>query len=147
MSLSKNLEDLYEIDDSLWLEKTINLIKENRWQDLDKLHLIEELEGVGKRDKLAVASLLEQVIRHLLLLEYWDNEYERSHRHWMAEIRAFRRQLNKNLTTNLRNFLRDNLDSIYQDARQYVQIKSNLDVFPLECPYSLKQLLDESANN
>ncbi|MCA2667666.1 MAG: DUF29 domain-containing protein, partial [Microcystis sp. M114S2] len=60
---------LYEIDQQLWLEETIKLLKENRLDELDVIHLIEELESLSKRDKNRVSSLLEQVIRHLLLLQ------------------------------------------------------------------------------
>lgn len=83
------LKELYEVDDSLWLEETIKLLKNKKFQELDLDNLIEELESLAKRDKLAMASLLEQIIRHLLLLEYWDSEYERSYRQ-QAEVVSFR---------------------------------------------------------
>ncbi|NCR78418.1 MAG: DUF29 domain-containing protein [Microcystis aeruginosa K13-06] len=51
---------LYEIDQQLWLEETIKLLKENRLDELDVIHLIEELESLSKRDKNRVSSLLEQ---------------------------------------------------------------------------------------
>jgi len=61
------LKQLYDIDDSQWLGETVSLL---RFQQLDLEHLIEELEDLGKEKKNAVASLLEQIIRHLLLLQY-----------------------------------------------------------------------------
>ncbi|BAQ65073.1 hypothetical protein GM3709_1838 [Geminocystis sp. NIES-3709] len=144
ISTQEKLKKLYEIDDSLWLEKIINLLKENRLNELDLDNLIEELESLGKRDKLAVSSLLEQIMRHLLLIEFWENEYDRNYRHWKAEITGFRNQLNKGLTTNLKNFLIHSLDEIYQDALEYVETKSNLNIFPLQCPYTIEQLLDKN---
>ncbi|MBF2056335.1 MAG: DUF29 domain-containing protein [Cyanobacterium sp. T60_A2020_053] len=138
-----NLKKLYEIDDHLWLEETINLLKGNRLNELDIENLIEELESLAKRDKLAMASLLEQVIIHLLLLDYWHNEYERNHHHWQLEIISFRRQLNKRMTKNLYNYLVDNLDDCYDYCRKYVLKKSGLDTFPLQCPYSLEKILDQ----
>jgi len=138
-----DLKELYEIDDNLWLEKTINLLEEKKFNKIDLENLIEELKNLGKRDKLAVASLLEQIIRHILLLTYWQSEYQRNYRHWLAEIKSFRKQLNKGLTTNLKNYLETNLPEIYQDAINYVQIKSDLYIFPLQCPYTLDQLLNE----
>ncbi|WP_416242421.1 DUF29 family protein [Anabaena cylindrica] len=53
-----DLKQLYEIDDSQWLEETIKLLKNHQFQELDLDNLIEELEDLGKRDKSAVASLL-----------------------------------------------------------------------------------------
>ena len=65
-----HLKQLYEIDDVQWLEETVKLIKNKQFNDLDLDNLIEELEDLGKEKKNAVASLLEPIIRHLLLLEY-----------------------------------------------------------------------------
>ncbi len=137
------LKDLYEIDDSLWLEETIKLLKEKKFNELDLDNLIEELESLARRDKFAMSSLLEQIIRHLLLLEYWDSEYERNSNHWEAEIVAFRNQISDRMTTNFYNHLAQNLTSIYKKALKYVQKKSRLTNLPLECPYTLEQLLDE----
>lgn len=140
-----HLKQLYEIDDSQWLEETISLLENNQFQLLDLEHLIEELEDLGKEKKNAVASLLEQVIRHLLLLQYWTNEAEYNTTHWQEEIYNFRTQLGRKITTNLRNFLEKELNSIYQDALGFVKIKTvNAVSFPSECPYSLEQLLDRS---
>jgi Domain of unknown function DUF29 len=139
-----NLQDLYEIDDYLWLEETINLLKQKKFNELDLENLIEELESLVRRDKLAIRSLLEQIIRHLLLLEYWDSEYERNANHWEAEIFSFRRQLKRVLTTNFRNYLYQELPDIYDDAVGYVIRKTGMNIFPSKCLYNLEQLLDEN---
>ncbi|MGK7933797.1 MAG: DUF29 domain-containing protein [Microcystaceae cyanobacterium] len=138
------LKELYEIDDYLWIQETVNRLKAKRLTELDLENLIEELEDLGKEKRHQVESLLEQIICHLLLLEYWSNERERNKRHWQAEILSFRIQLNKRLTTNFRNYLQDNLSNIYNDCRDYVKIKSGLDNFPENCPYTLEQLLDKN---
>jgi NAD-specific glutamate dehydrogenase len=142
--MQNNLTSLYEIDGHLWLEETIKILKENRLYDLDLENLIEELESLSKRDKNRVSSFLEQIIRHFLLLQYWTIERQRNENHWRAEIQGFRTQLRKYLTTNLHNYLADELNIIYQDALQYVQEKTGFSVdFPEECPYTLEQLLDK----
>jgi hypothetical protein len=98
------------------------------------------LENERKR---AVESLLEQIIRHLLLCQYWAAEYEQNIGHWQAEIIGFRTQLKKRLTQNLANHLEKELPAIYQDALAYVQRKSRFQVdFPLQCPYRLEDLYD-----
>ncbi|QYX31396.1 DUF29 domain-containing protein [Sphaerospermopsis torques-reginae ITEP-024] len=71
MSVISNLEylqQLYEIDDHEWLLANIELLKQRKLNDVDLENLIEELESLAKRDKHQVKSLLEQIIRHLLLL-------------------------------------------------------------------------------
>ncbi len=143
MAVVSNLKRLYEIDDSQWLEEMIELLKKRQFENLDLENLIEELTDLGSEKKNAVVSLLEQVIRHLLLLEYWTAEREQNQAHWESEIVSFRTQLRRRMTTNLRNHLINELRSIYQDALIYVRTKTRFKVdFPRSCPYSLEQLLD-----
>lgn len=58
-TLTQNeLKKLYEIDEYLWLEETIKILKENRLHDLDVNNLIEELASLAKRDKNPVSNFL-----------------------------------------------------------------------------------------
>lgn len=142
MNVMADLKTLYEIDDSLWLEQTIKILKAQQFESLDLDNLIEELEDLGRERRHQVESLLEQVIRHLLLLQYWTAERAYNEGHWRGEIAVFRNQLKRKLTTNLRNHLADRLDKLYQDALEAVQEKTLDSVnFPSQCPYTLEQLL------
>jgi hypothetical protein len=138
------LSELYEVDDYLWLEETIKLLKAGNFSALDLENLIEELEDLGKSQRWQAESFLEQIIRHLLMLQYWTQETERNSNHWRAEIINFRKQLNRRLTTTLKNHLRQELNTLYQDAVDYLIVKSNSQMtnLPENCPYSLEQLLD-----
>lgn len=78
----RDLKQLYEVDDAQWLEETVKLIKNYQFGDLDIDNLIEELEELGREKKNAVASLLEQSIRYLLLVQYWTSEAEYNSVHW-----------------------------------------------------------------
>ncbi|AFZ14285.1 protein of unknown function DUF29 [Crinalium epipsammum PCC 9333] len=143
MKTVTDLKNLYAVDDSQWLEETIELLKNRQLQLLDIENLIEELEDLGNEKKNAVASLLEQIIRHLLLLQCWKTELEYNQAHWQGEIYNFRVQLKRKLTTNLRNYLDAELDTLYKDALGFVKIKTQNSVnFQPKCPYSLSQLLD-----
>ncbi len=143
LKTSQEFKELYEIDDYLWIQATIQLLKDKKLNELDLENLIEELDDLGNEKLNQVKSLLKQIIRHLLLLEYWSNEYDRNHRHWQSEIMNFREQLNDRMTTNYYNYLQENLPEIYRKVRKYVQVKSGIDTFPQKCPYTLQQLLDE----
>ena len=138
-----NLKELYEIDDYLWLERTIELLKEKKFDELDLENLIEELEDLGRERKNKVESLLRQIIIHLLLLEYWSQEYQYNAAHWQAEVTEFRFQINGILTKNLQSYLASKIELIYQNSVKYTQRKTNLNIFPEKCPYTLEQLLDE----
>jgi hypothetical protein len=98
------LQELYEIDDYLWIQKMISLLKAKNFDEIDLEHLIEELDDLGREKKHQVKRLLKQVIRHLLLLEYWLDKYEENYRHWQSEILSFREQLNDRMTTNFYHF-------------------------------------------
>ncbi|MGK7932643.1 MAG: DUF29 domain-containing protein [Microcystaceae cyanobacterium] len=137
-----NLKQLYETDDHRWLAETIKLLKANRLNELDVEHLIDELESLGKRDKSKAESLLEQIIRYLLYLQYWQTEIRDNSSHWEAEIDSLRTQLRRHLTTNLYQHLEQEFDIIYQDAWRYVSKKTKLTDLPTHCPYTLAQLLD-----
>ena len=143
MPVISNLKRLYETDDVQWLAETVELLKQRQFEELDLDNLIEELEDLGSEKKNAVESLLDQVIRHLLLLEYWQAERDYDATHWQYEIYNFRLQLQRRLTKTLYNYLSYRLDVIYQSAVKAVMIKTNQKVdFPENCPYTLDQLLD-----
>ena len=143
MTVILNLKTLYEIDDSLWLEETIELLKNKKYEALDLENLIEELEDLGNEKKFRVASLLEQIIRHCLVLQFWEDERTYNRSHWRSEIVNFKNQIDTYLTTNLRNYLTQELPRIYQKALNYVREKTDDKVsFTGECPYSLENLLD-----
>ncbi|MBX9699510.1 MAG: DUF29 domain-containing protein [Acetobacteraceae bacterium] len=60
---------------------------------LDVEHLAEEVEDLGKSDRRAVESFLHQVVLHLLKLEFHTAAEARLH--WMAEVDAFRLELER----------------------------------------------------
>lgn len=143
MTIKTNLTSLYESEYEQWLGQTINLLKENRFDELDKEHLIEELELLSRRDKKTVERLLEQIIRHLLLLQYWTAENDYNSNHWQAEIMSFRTQFNEDLTQNLRNHLQENQAKIYEKALKYVRQKTGYEIIcPEDCRYTLEQLFE-----
>ncbi|MBF2056933.1 MAG: DUF29 domain-containing protein [Cyanobacterium sp. T60_A2020_053] len=144
MTVADKLSQLYELDDYQWLEENIKLLKAKMFHEIDLENLIEELEDLGKERKNAVESLLQQIIRHLLMYQYWHDERERNANHWEGEIYSFRDQLNHKLTTNLHNHLISKLDNIYDRALGYVIRKTclSINIFPTNCPYTLAQLLD-----
>ncbi|MEH2286030.1 DUF29 domain-containing protein [Nostoc sp.] len=144
MTIITNLKKLYESDENLCLEETIELLKQKQFNQLDLENLIEELISLAKIDLAKAKSFLRQIIIHTMLLEYWQVEYEINFRHWIGEIKTFRYDLNNHLTTNLMNKLQDDLENIYQSAVDFVEVKTDLKIFPEKCPYTFAQLLDSN---
>ncbi len=54
MTVTTNLQQLYETDDHLWLLQTIEFLKQNRFDELDLENLIEELKDLDNEKKNAV---------------------------------------------------------------------------------------------
>ena len=138
-----DLKKIYETEYDRWLIEMVKLLKNRDLEKLDYDNLIEELEALGRSERSAVKSLLLQIIIHLMLYQFWQSESERNANHWAGEIITFRVQLEDKLTTNLRNYLADELAKIYQNALLIVRKKTQLNSLPEQCPYSLQQLLDK----
>jgi hypothetical protein len=139
-----DLKELYETEYDRWLSEMVRLLKNRQLEKLDYENLIEELEALGRSERSAVKSLLLQIIIHLMLYQFWQSESKRNANHWAGEIITFRVQLEDRLTTNLRNYLENELPRIYQNALLIVQKKTQVNSLPEQCPYSLQQLLDKN---
>ena len=113
-------KNLYEKDYYLWLEKTISLLENNRFSDLDLENLIEEISSMGKSEKRSLESYLTRLLEHLLKLAYWQSELEYNQRGWKNEIRNFRLGIQQIIedSPSLKPYLAEIFSSCYQNARK-----------------------------
>lgn len=58
--------DLYEQDFVRWTEEQARAIREGRLDALDREHLAEEIESMGRSDRREVRSRLAVIIQHIL---------------------------------------------------------------------------------
>ncbi len=139
-----SLRELYQTDDLAWYEITLKAIQSHHLEELDLESLAEVLENLVRDKKRSGASFLEQLVCHLLLIEYWETERDYNYRYWASEIVNFRNQLEIDMTSNLYQYLEKDLDKIYQRAVKYVIVKTGLtkESFPTKCSYNIKQLID-----
>lgn len=82
---------LYDRDPYLWLEDMIARLKEGDFQELDVVHLIEELEILAGCDRAEIESWLGVLLAHLLKRLYVNSDYD--YRGWEITIREQRRHL------------------------------------------------------
>lgn len=61
---------LYDTDYSAWLERQAALLRAGRFDEIDVVHLAEELEDTGRGERRALESHLKNVLLHLLRLRY-----------------------------------------------------------------------------
>jgi hypothetical protein len=136
---------LYEQDYYLWLETTLEQLRQQDLAHLDWSNLIEEIEALGNEQRRKVESYLKQLLIHLLLYRYWDSERSRCTRGWESEINNFRDELEFLLRSKtLHNYFLKQIDSVYFKARRQVVKKTGLDseTFPDRCPFDSEQILN-----
>lgn len=90
----------YSSDYYTWTKEQVDLLKERRFDRVDWVNLIEEIEELGNSRENALESYLERLLDHLLKLSYWESEKEYYTRGWRAEIRNFREQIKKIIRRN-----------------------------------------------
>jgi Domain of unknown function DUF29 len=141
---SHDLKTLYDVDFHLWLESNIKLIKEGKLYQLDLENLLEELESMGKNNKNALKSNLAILLMHLLKYKYQKDKITNS---WKFTIREHRYRLQDSLTDSpsLRGYFNEVFTQCYQRSRQLAADETglSLNTFPLECPFTQLQVLDE----
>ncbi|PZV12081.1 MAG: DUF29 domain-containing protein [Leptolyngbya sp.] len=135
------LKSLYESDFYAWTQKQAQLLRSAQLDDLDLLHLAEELEDMGRSEKRELASRLEVLLMHLLKWQWQPNLRSRS---WQLTIKEQRLRLVKHLAENpsLKALLSDYLESSYQLAMLSAERETGLDSYPGGCPYTLEQVLN-----
>ena len=65
-----NIQTLYEQDFYSWTQHHVALLKNSRFNEIDTANLIEELEGMAKKDERELISRLIILIAHLLKWQY-----------------------------------------------------------------------------
>lgn len=143
-----NLKRLYETDYHQWVEETVKLLKDEKFEGVDWQNLIEEVADLSKRERDKLESLLTLLFEHLLKLVYWKSERSYNEGHWRGEILNFRKQIQKTLQKNpsLKPYLKDIFEECYQDAREIIaeRTKLPLETFPVTPIGTVEQILDKN---
>lgn len=131
-------------DFNLWIQRTSQLLREGRWNEVDVVHLIEELEDLGKSERRAIVSQLVRLLLHLLK---WKYQPQRRSDSWLDSITDARTQIQLAIqdSPSLKNYPAEQLDVAYQRGRIQAAKQTDLDIstFPVDCPFSLDWVLHE----
>ena len=134
---------LYEQDFYLWLQTTINLLKEKNFAEIDLENLLEELESIGRSDKNALKSNLRVLLMHLLKYKYQPEKRTNS---WQYTIIEHRIRLEDAFKTSpsLYCFFEDIFNESYQYARKLAAGETGLSIqiFPPESPFTTEEVLN-----
>ncbi|MEM8641288.1 MAG: DUF29 domain-containing protein [Cyanobacteria bacterium P01_G01_bin.54] len=138
------MNETYQTDFDVWLTQTTQLLREQRWQDIDTVHLIEEIETLGKSERRGIASQLTRLLLHLLK---WHYQPQRRSESWLDSITDARTQIELAIedSPSLGNYPQETLAVSYQRARRQALKQTHLDIatFSEQCPYNITQILQE----
>ena len=140
----QTLADLYERDETAWLEVMAELAAEGRVAELDLPNLTECLTSMALRDRREVNSRLALLLMHLLK---WEFQPERRSGSWRATIRVQRTDLRMLLESgSLGNHAEAVLHEVYEEARKLAADETGLppEAFPEECGWKLADLLADA---
>ena len=138
-----NLIELYELDETAWLEEMARLAALGHRNQLDLPNLSEYLTDMAKRERREVLSRLTILLVHLLK---WEYRLDRRSKSWEATIRIQRRELQQLLERAVSRAHADSeLERAYEWAVEDAMSETDLgrEVFPEVCPFALASALGE----
>ncbi|WP_426042230.1 DUF29 domain-containing protein [Brevundimonas sp. TWP2-3-4b1] len=114
--LTRPASDLYERDYVAWTEAQASALRSRKGGEnaLDYDNLAEEIEDLGKSEQRACESQIENIIEHLLKIEFVGPA--ETIPHWSKELRGFRRELSKRRTATIDNRLQLELAGAFDYA-------------------------------
>jgi hypothetical protein len=135
---------LYERDFHGWCMEQAALLRAGRLDAVDAANVAEEIESLGKEQGDKLESAYRILLLHLLK---WRFQPRRRTRSWLGSITRERVNAERVLRKNpgLEPRRRELFADAYADARRLAAAETGLprDAFPVECPFSLEQALDD----
>ena len=92
-SQSEGGASLYATDFYSWTLDQAAALRRRDAGAIDWDNVIEEIESSGRSERSAWTNTVARAIEHLLKIEHWESASESALRHWMGEIRNWRRQM------------------------------------------------------
>jgi len=135
------LANLYERDETAWLEQSAAIIADGRLDLLDLPHLSEYLFDMAKRDKREVLHRLIVLLVHLLK---WDFQPDMRSRSWELTIQEQRDELQDLLeSATLRTQAELDFGRAYEKAVRRAAVETGLEetAFAVECPFTFEQVI------
>jgi len=143
-SLITQLSELYETDETAWLDTMSQLAAHGRIEDLDCPHLSEYLADMARRDRREVASRFVVLLAHMLK---WQYQQDRRSVSWQTTILEQRFELRGLVESGtLFNHALSILPKTYTDAIKLAAAETGLsrESFPAGCPWTLDDVLADA---
>ena len=137
------MRTLYNSDFYAWTQEQARLLKETKWDLVDVVNLIEEIETLGRQERKELRNRFGVLIGHLLKWQYQPKNRSNS---WLATIREQRRKIEMLLqeSPSLQPHLEEALQTGYEDGVDLAVRETNLsyETFPETCSYTLEQVIE-----
>ncbi len=137
---------LYEEDIVAWANEQAKFIRRGQFNLLDREHIADEIEDVGKSERRELESRLAVLMAHLLK---WQFQPERRGASWQRTIWLQRREVDYVLrkeAPSLRAKFEDSIwmDLVWNKALTQAVSETGLDIFPEACPWPLEDILSDT---
>ncbi len=135
---------LYERDFYAWATEQAGLLRAGRLAEADIVHLIEEIESMGRSERRELVNRLTVLLLHLLK---WRFQPALRGNSWRLSIKEQRIRLVSHLADN--PSLKAELDQATSQAYRLAAIEAERETglaestFPTTCPFSVVQIMDE----
>jgi hypothetical protein len=134
----------YETDYLRWLDDQMQHLRAGSLDQIDREHLLEELESMSRSERRQLRNRLIVLVMHLLKMRYQPDRRSRS---WSVTIITQRVDIDLVLrdSPSLRPTLADTLTAVYPQARREAAQETGLPLasFPEQCPFALTEVLAE----
>jgi hypothetical protein len=135
----------YDRDFYTWSLEQARLVREGRWDAVDRDNVAEEIESLGREQFNKLASALRVLMLHMLK---WDHQPKLRSRSWALSIETQRLELADIIADNpgLRPRIPDAIARGYRKARLEAARESALDEneFPTTCPYGWDDIVSRT---
>ncbi len=125
-----------------WLMQQARLLREGRWDAIDRENLAEEIESLGREQFNKLESALRVLLTHILK---WDHQPKGRSRSWALSIKAQRTEVEDVLSDNpgLKPRIAEAVARAYRRARIEAAKETGLEesTFPETCRYCFDQLM------
>src|SRR5579872_3863392 len=134
----------YENDFYAWAIHNAQLLRERKLSEIDIENIAEEIESMGKSEKRELINRLAILLAHLLKWKFQPIKQSKS---WQLTIKEQRFQLIKLFeeSPSLKHEIELKLEEAYEQAMIIAERETGFEEnnFPKNCPFSLKQVLDQ----
>lgn len=134
----------YETDVVAWANEQAALIRAGRLDQLDLIHIAEEIEDVGKSEQRELASRMAVLLAHIIK---WKFQPAKRSKSWELTIKNQRIAIAKRIkrTPSLQPMLTDTewIEDMWGDALDMATRETGLEILFEVCPWTLMDVLTE----